>query len=118
MAKNTEDDSEKTWVATHRFARISPTKVRHIAALIRRKSAEEALATLKFVPNRGARFLEHVLRSAVANAEDQGSVDAADLVVVEVRINEGPRLKRIQPRARGTAYPIICRMSHIHVAVA
>ena len=114
----TETAGIKAWESTHRFARISPTKVRHIADLIRWKPVEEALDTLKFLPNRGARFLEKVLMSAVANAEDQGSVDAARLTVVECMVNEGPRLKRIRPRARGTAFPIIKRMAHIHVVVA
>ena len=108
----------KAWRSMHRFARISPTKVRHIADLIRHKPVEEAMATLKFLPNRGARFLEKVLMSAVANAEDQGSADVADLLVIDCQVSEGPRLKRIQPRARGTAFPIIKRMSHISVAVA
>ncbi|HVJ82894.1 MAG TPA: 50S ribosomal protein L22 [Planctomycetia bacterium] len=103
--------------ATHRFARISPTKVRRIADLIRRKPVEEALSVLRFLPNRGARFLEKVLNSAVANADDRGGPPAKNLTVLHASIDEGPRLKRIQPRARGMAYPIIKRLSHIRIIV-
>lgn len=103
--------------ASHRFADISPTKVRSIATLIRGKSASDALESLKFLPNRGARMLEKVLKSAMANAEDQGARDVDDLFVVEARVDEGPRMKRIQPHARGMAFQILKRMCHIHVAV-
>ncbi len=58
--------------ATHMFARIAPTKVRPFADMIRGKTAEDGLNALKYVPNRGARFLEKVLKSAIANAEDRG----------------------------------------------
>jgi large subunit ribosomal protein L22 len=113
-----EIDGIREWRASHRFVRMSPTKIRRVADLVRHKPVEQALNALRFLPNRGARFVEQVLMSAVANAEDQGSVDVADLFVAEVFVNEGPRLKRIRPRARGSAYPIIKRLSHIHVTVA
>lgn len=103
--------------ACHRFADISPTKVRSIATIIRGKPVATALDSLKFLPNRGARMLEQVLKSAMANAEEQGSRDTDDLVVVEARVDEGPRMKRIQPHARGMAFPILKRLCHIHVAV-
>lgn len=101
----------------HRFARISPRKIRLVAALIRRLPVEKAIETLKFVPNRGARMVEKVLKTAIANAEEQGAKNLDKLIVVESRIDEGPRMKRIQPHARGTAFQILKRMSHIHVAV-
>ena len=62
-------------------------------------------------------MLEKLLRSALANAEDRGERRLEDMVVVEARVDEGPRMKRIRPRARGMAFMIIKRMSHIHVAV-
>lgn len=103
--------------ASHRFADMSPTKVRSIATLIRDKSVPEARQTLRFLPNRGARLLEKVLESAVANAEDQGAKDAEDLIVTWAVVDEGPRMKRIRPRARGIAFPILKRACHIQVEV-
>jgi large subunit ribosomal protein L22 len=103
--------------ASYRFADISPTKVRSIATLIRGKRASDALDSLKFLPNRGARMLEKVVRSAMANAEEQGARSLETLKIVEARVDEGPRMKRIQPHARGMAFPILKRMCHIHVAV-
>jgi large subunit ribosomal protein L22 len=103
--------------ATHRFARISARKVRPLADLIRGKHADEALDILKYQPQRGARLLEKVLKSALGNAEDQRAQNLQHLVVVDVRIDGGPMFKRIRPRARGMAFMIKKRMSHIHVAV-
>jgi len=105
------------YTASHRFARISPTKVRPLADLIRGKHADEALELLRYQPQRGARMLEKVLRSALGNAEDQRARDLANLVVVDARIDAGPMFKRIRPRARGMAFFIKKRTSHIQVAV-
>ena len=103
--------------ATHRHARISATKVRPFADLIRGKSAGEGLNQLKYIHNRGARFLEKVLRSAVANAEDRGARNVESLKIVEARVDGGPMFKRVQPRARGMAYLIRRRFSHVRVAI-
>ena len=103
--------------ATHRHARISATKVRPFANMIRGMSAGEGVEALRFVPNRGARFLEKVLKSAIANAEDKGARNVDRLKIVEARVDGGPMFKRIQPRARGMAFVIRRRMAHIHVAV-
>jgi large subunit ribosomal protein L22 len=97
---------------------MSARKVRPFAALIRDRSADEALELLKFLPNKSARLLEAVLKSALGNAEDRGSRDVEDLWVVEARVDGGPIMKRIMPRARGTAYPIKRRYSHIHVTLS
>jgi large subunit ribosomal protein L22 len=104
--------------AVHRYSDMSARKVRPFAQLIRGRIAEEALQLLRFYPNRSARLLEAVLKSAMGNAEDRGARDPLDLVVSESRIDGGPMMKRIQPRARGTAYPIKRRYSHIHVTLA
>src|SRR5207248_7606115 len=104
--------------AKHRFADVTPRKLRPFATLIRGRRADEALEALRFFPNRSARLIEQVLKSALGNAEDRGARDIDDMIVVESRIDGGPILKRIQPRARGTAYPIKKRYSHIIVAVA
>ncbi|MEZ6061988.1 MAG: 50S ribosomal protein L22 [Planctomycetaceae bacterium] len=103
--------------ATHRYARISPTKVRPFADLIRGMSAEEGLQALQYVPNRGARFLELVLKSAIANAEDRGVRNPDRLLIAECRVDGGPMFKRVQPRARGMAFLIRRRTAHIHVGV-
>ena len=104
--------------AVHRHSDMSARKIRPFATLIRGRNAEEALNLLRFYPNKGARLLEGVLKSAMGNAEDRGSRDPFDLIVSESRIDGGPMMKRIQPRARGTAYPIKKRYAHIIVAVA
>ena len=103
--------------AKHRYARISPRKVRLFADLIRGKSADEALDILRYHPNRGARMLEKVLKSALANAEDRRAPNLARLQVVEVRVDGGPMFKRLKPKARGMASIIKKRMSHISVAL-
>jgi large subunit ribosomal protein L22 len=104
--------------AIHRYADMSARKVRPFAALIRGRSADEALELLRFLPNKSARLLEQVLKSALGNAEDKGARNIEDLVVIESRVDGGPMMKRIQPRARGTAYPIKRRCSHIHLTLS
>ncbi len=103
--------------SVHRHARISATKVRPLAALIRGKRVDDALAILGFQPHRGARLLEKVLKSALGNAEDRRAPNISGLVVVEARVDGGPMFKRLRPRARGMAHVIKKRFSHIIVAV-
>ena len=105
------------FTAIHKFARISPQKVRPLADLVRGKYADEALDILKFQSQRGARMLEKVIRSALGNAEHQQTVGVDDLIVVDARVDEGPMFKRIRPRARGIAFSIKRRMSHIKVSL-
>jgi large subunit ribosomal protein L22 len=104
--------------AKHRHSDMSARKVRPFAAMIRGRTADEAMQMLRFLPNRSARLLEAVLKSALGNAEDRGARDIEDLVVAEARVDDGKMLKRIMPRARGTAYPIKKRMSHIIITLA
>jgi len=104
--------------ATHRFADVSARKIRPFAQLIRGRNVDEALQLLRFVPNRGAKLLAEVVKSAYGNADDQECPNLDDLVVVEARIDGGPMYKRIQPRARGTAFMIKKRLSHIVVTLA
>ncbi len=85
--------------------------------MIRGMNVDEAIEALRFMPNRGARLIEAVVKSAIGNAEDQGCRNLEDLVVTEVRIDGGPMFKRIRPRARGTAFGIKRRLAHIVVAV-
>ena len=103
--------------ATHRFARIAASKVRPFVDLIRGRRVDEALLLLKYEPNRGARMLEKVLNSAVANAEDKGARNVDRMTVVDARADGGPMFKRIMPRARGMAYTIRRRFAHIAVAI-
>jgi large subunit ribosomal protein L22 len=115
--------AELAFKAHHYFADSSARKIRPLATLIRGRSADEALQLLRFLPNKGARLLEAVVKSAIGNAEYQREekgldFDVDDLIVTESRIDGGPIMKRIQPRARGTAYPIKKRIAHIHVTVA
>jgi large subunit ribosomal protein L22 len=105
------------YVAKHRFADVSPRKMRPFAQLVRGKNVDEALEALRFYPNRGARLIEAVIRSAYGNAEDKNCPNLDELVVHEICIDGGPMFKRIQPRARGTAFGILRRLSHIRVTL-
>src|SRR4051812_26069101 len=104
--------------AIHRYADMSPRKIRLVADLVRGRDAEEALELLRFMPNRSARLVEQVLKSALGNAEDRGARAIEALVISEARVDGGPIMKRIQPRARGTAYPIKRRCAHIHIVLS
>src|SRR5881396_2548566 len=108
--------------AKHRFADMSARKIRPFAALIRGRPVDEALELLRYLPNKAARLLEQVVKSAAANAEDEKDkkglgFDIDSLFVSESRVDGGPIMKRIMPRARGTAYPIKRRYAHIHVTL-
>jgi len=88
-----------------------------MADMIRGKFADEALDILRYQPNRGARLLEKVLQSALANAEDRRAPKLNQLMVVEVRVDGGPMFKRLRPKARGMASVVKKRTSHIRVAL-
>ncbi|MCL2349063.1 MAG: 50S ribosomal protein L22 [Planctomycetaceae bacterium] len=103
------------YVAKHKYARISAQKVRPFADLIRGHSADSALNILRYHPNRGARMVEKVLKSAMANAEDRRAPRVADLIVVDVRIDGGPLSRRWRAKARGMSMTILKRTSHITV---
>ena len=103
--------------ATHRFARISASKVRPFAQLIRGREARVGLDLLKYVPNRGAAMLRKVLSSAMANAEDRGARDVDKMLIKISKVDEGPMFKRLHARARGMAYLIRRRFAHIHVTI-
>src|SRR5713226_27665 len=98
--------------ASHRFADMSSRKLRPFATLIRGRAADEAIELLRFLPNKSARLVEQVLKSALGNAEDRGARKIEELIIAESRVDGGPIMKRIQPRARGTAYPIKRRYAH------
>jgi large subunit ribosomal protein L22 len=104
--------------AIARYIRVSPSKARLVANLVRGKTVAEALAILQYSPQAAARHIEKVLRSAVANAEHNHQVRGLDDLRVSAVIDGGPSLKRIQPRAMGRAFWIRHRLAHITVALA
>ena len=103
--------------AKHRFARVSATKIRPLANMIRGMPAGDGLNKLRYLPNRGARVLEKVLRSAMVIVEYKCVRNVDNLKIAEVRVDGGPMFKRIQARARGMAFMIRRRSSHVHVAI-
>ena len=104
--------------ARAKYIRIAPRKVRLVVDLIRGKRIGEALAILKFTPRGASPVVEKVLRSAIANAENNHNMDVDQLFVKEIFVDAGPTLKRFHPRAQGRAYSIMKRTSHITVVVA
>ncbi len=103
--------------AIAKYVRISPLKVNFICKEIRGKQVDEALSILMLTPKKGARVLEKVLNSAIANAENNFNLDRDNLYVSEAYANDGPHMKRWRPKAKGMAYPILKRSSHIGVVV-
>jgi len=101
--------------AITKHARMSPAKVGEVTRMIQGLSASRALEVLRFVPRKSARMVEKTLKSAIANATNNAKLGADTLRVKEAVANEGPRLKRWQPKARGSAGPIIKRTSHIQI---
>ena len=109
---------KKGYVATTKFLIASPTKVRPVARVIVRKPCTAALAILANMPQKGAGLIRATLKSAVANALNvNDKLDEDMLYVKEIRIDEGPRLKRVWFRARGRADRLLKRMCHITVVV-
>ena len=104
--------------AHHMFARISDRKARIVLEQIKGKDVATAEAILKYSPRYGAYLIGKVLKSAVANAEHNHDMDASRLYVEEVIANQGPTMKRIQPRAKGMAYRINKRTSHITIILS
>lgn len=106
--------------AIARFVRGSPRRARQVADLIRGKPVEEAYAILDFTPKAAVRSIRETLRSAVHNVLDQDEsrrIGVEDLVVKRIAVDEGPRLKRIRPRAMGRAYRVRKRSKHVTVVV-
>ena len=102
-------------VATLKNARISARKVKIVADLIRGKDAKEALAIVKFTPKASSVIIEKLLKSAIANAENNHGMKHENLYVAEIYANQGPTMKRIRPAAKGSAVRIRKRTSHITI---
>ena len=103
--------------ATLKYARISSRKVKIVADLIRGKNVDEALAIVKFAPKASAEILEKLLKSAIANAENNHFMNRSNLYVAEIYANQGPTLKRIRPAAKGSAVRIRKRTSKITIVL-
>ena len=103
--------------ATLSNVRISPRKVQIVLDLIRNQSTEKALATLRLTPKAASPILEKLLKSAIANADNNHSMNKNNLYVSECYVTPGPIMKRIMPRAQGRAYRILKRTSHITIVV-
>lgn len=104
-------------VATLKNARISARKVKIVADLIRGKDAKEALAIVKFTPKAASEILEKLLKSAIANAENNHKMASDKLYIAEIYANQGPTMKRIRPAAKGSAVRIRKRTSHITIVL-
>jgi large subunit ribosomal protein L22 len=103
--------------AIARFIRVSPFKARRVLDQIRGRTYRDALIILEFLPYRSTEPILKVLRSAAANAEHNAGLDRSELIITQAYADQGPVLKRFQPRAQGRAYQIRKPTSHITVAV-
>lgn len=103
--------------AIAKYLRVSPRKANLVAKSIRGKKVDRALSSLKFVPKKSAVIMGMVLRSAIANAEQNPNIDVDTLFIKEVSVNQGPTLKRFRPKAMGRAGRILKRTSHIKIVL-
>lgn len=99
------------------YARVSVTKACFVLDAIRGKDVQTAVGILSYNPRYASKLIEKILKSAIANAENNNGMDPAKLYVEECYANKGPTMKRIRPRAQGRAYRIEKRMSHITVVL-
>lgn len=110
-------NSQSVISATSRYIRISPTKISLILNKIRGKSYKEALEILKYLPQKSGAVVWQTLYSAACNASNGFGFDKENLVISEAYANQGPMLKRMQPRAKGRAFQIQKRISHVTIRV-
>src|SRR3954464_14575414 len=114
----TPNEVDMPFEAKHRFARIAPRKARLVMDLIRGRDVDDALAMLRFSKKRASVMIEKVVRSAVANANEQSTTPVRNtLFVAKAWADPGPTIKRFQPKDRGKAYPIMKRTSHLVVEI-
>jgi large subunit ribosomal protein L22 len=103
--------------AVARYVRVAPRKARRVVDLVRGLPVDEALTTLEFAPFSAAEVVYKVIASAQANAENNLGLDPESLLVSEIKVDEGPTMRRYRPRSHGSAYRINKRTSHITVVV-
>ena len=116
-ARARHENADKRPRAIARYVRISSSKAGIVCDLIRGKKADDALAILMYTPKAAAPVMEKLLLSAIANAENNLSMDRGSLYVAEVYANPGPTLKRYVARSRGSASPMLRRTSHITIVL-
>ena len=112
-----ENNRETRPSAKLSYARISVTKACYVLDVIRGKDVQTALGILTYNPRYASSVLKKLLESAIANAENNNGMNADNLYVAECYANKGPTMKRIQPRAKGRAYRIEKRTSHITIVL-
>lgn len=100
-----------------KYVRMSPKKLRQVGRLFSGMGAQKVVQTLKAIPRKSARLILKTLNSAVSNAENNFNLPASGLVVKSVLVEEGPRIKRFRPAARGSAHPIQKKTSHIKIVL-
>jgi large subunit ribosomal protein L22 len=105
-------------IAKLRYARISARKVKIVIDLIRGKQVDEALAILRYTPKAASPLVEKLLKSAIANAENNNNMKRENLYIKEIYANQGPTAKRVRPAPQGRAYRVRKRTSHVTVVVA
>lgn len=115
--ENVQNEVVPSASATLKYARISSRKVKIVADLIRGKNVDEALAIVKFTPKAASEIVEKLLKSAIANAENNHGMKSNNLYVAEIYANQGPTLRRIRPAAKGSAVRIRKRTSHITIVL-
>ena len=108
---------KQSFKANANYIRISPFKLRRVANLVRGRRASEAVSILSSLPHKGADIVKAVVVSAVANAKHNHGAVSSEFEITKLLINEGPRIKRVQPRARGRAFSIIKRTSHVVIEI-
>ena len=113
----TEAEEVRSAYAKASYVRVTPMKARRVIELIRDMPAQEALSVLQFAPQAASEPIAKVLASAIANAENNFSLDPESLIISRAYVDEGPTLKRFRPRAQGRAYRIRKRTSHITIEV-
>ncbi len=113
----TEAQEVRTAFAKASYVRVAPRKARRVVELVRDMGAQDALAMLKFAPQAASEPVAKVLASAIANAENNFSLDPESLIISRAYVDEGPTLKRFRPRAQGRAYRINKKTSHITIEV-
>ncbi len=104
--------------AVAKYVRISPQKVRMLIGAVKGKRAVEGVAMLKFMPQKAAALMEKVIRSAVANANQNANIDVDALMIRNITADPGPMLKRFRARARGRGTRILKRTAHITVTLS
>ena len=100
-----------------KYVRVSPRKAGQVCSLVRGKNVDEALAIVKYTPKAASEIIEKLLKSAIANAENNHSMAHEKLYIDEIYANQGPTLKRIRPAAKGSAVRIRKRTSHITIVL-